>query len=92
MPSPPNTAHQYGANLWQTNDERYDYLAKVEPAQRAYSTLKVQAVLTGRRRSQGGKRGDLDIIRQGEPAGELVVQAGTSVRQGARRAVQRAVG
>jgi phosphoadenosine phosphosulfate reductase len=55
-------AAQYGANLWQTNDERYDYLAKVEPAQRAYSTLKVQAVLTGRRRSQGGKRGDLDII------------------------------
>jgi len=52
----------YGEKLWETDDERYDYLAKVEPAQRAYAELNVRAVLTGRRRSQGGKRGDLDII------------------------------
>lgn len=52
----------YGANLWETDDEKYDYLAKVEPANRAYSQLNVRAVLTGRRKSQGGKRGDLDII------------------------------
>ncbi|KAI5846277.1 hypothetical protein DFP73DRAFT_525793 [Morchella snyderi] len=51
-----------GEKLWETNDNLYDYLAKVEPAQRAYSDLRVKAVLTGRRRSQGGKRGDLDII------------------------------
>jgi len=37
-------------------------MAKVEPAQRAYRELQVSAVLTGRRRSQGGKRGELDII------------------------------
>ncbi|KXL45587.1 hypothetical protein M433DRAFT_142695 [Acidomyces richmondensis BFW] len=53
---------KYGERLWEVDEERYDYLAKVEPAQRAYKQLGVQAVLTGRRRSQGGKRGDLDIV------------------------------
>jgi phosphoadenosine phosphosulfate reductase len=55
-------AERYGKNLWETNDEQYDWVAKVEPAQRAYRNLNVRAVLTGRRRSQGGKRGELDII------------------------------
>lgn len=55
-------AAKYGERLWDTNDERYDWLAKVEPAQRAYRELRVDAVLTGRRRSQGGKRGDLDVL------------------------------
>jgi phosphoadenosine phosphosulfate reductase len=53
---------KHGDKLWETNEELYDFVAKVEPAQRAYSELQVRAVLTGRRRSQGGKRGDLDII------------------------------
>jgi len=53
---------KYGQLLWETNDEQYDYMAKVEPAERAYAELNVRAVLTGRRRSQGGKRGDLKII------------------------------
>jgi phosphoadenosine phosphosulfate reductase len=53
---------KHGERLWETHDELYDYHAKVEPAQRAYRTLGVQAVITGRRKSQGGKRGDLDII------------------------------
>lgn len=52
----------YGEKLWETNDNLYDYLAKVEPGQRAYAELEVKAVLTGRRRSQGGQRGDLDIV------------------------------
>lgn len=55
-------AAHYGAQLWAVDDERYDYVAKVEPAQRAYAQLGVRAVLTGRRRSQGGARGDLDIV------------------------------
>lgn len=55
-------AAKHGEKLWETNDELYDYIAKVEPAQRAYAELQVSAVLTGRRRSQGGKRGDLDIV------------------------------
>ena len=53
---------KHGERLWQANEELYDYVAKVEPAQRAYRQLKVNAVLTGRRRSQGGKRGELDIL------------------------------
>lgn len=53
---------KYGENLWETNDELYDWVAKVEPAQRAYRSLQVDAILTGRRRSQGGKRGDLRVI------------------------------
>jgi phosphoadenosine phosphosulfate reductase len=56
----------HGEKLWETNDNLYDYLAKVEPAQRAYAKLHVKAVLTGRRRSQGGKRGDLDIVEVDE--------------------------
>ncbi|KPI43742.1 Phosphoadenosine phosphosulfate [Cyphellophora attinorum] len=56
----------YGDRLWETDGERYDYLVKVEPGQRANRQLNVQAVLTGRRRSQGGKRGDLPIIEVDE--------------------------
>ncbi|KAL6713580.1 3'-phosphoadenylsulfate reductase [Lecanora helva] len=59
-------AHQHGERLWETNDELYDWLAKVEPAQRAYRELHVGAVLTGRRRSQGGKRGDIPVIEVDE--------------------------
>lgn len=53
---------KHGDKLWEANEELYDYVAKVEPAQRAYRELDVKAVLTGRRKSQGGKRGDLDIV------------------------------
>ncbi|KAI9758193.1 MAG: hypothetical protein M4579_003167 [Chaenotheca gracillima] len=59
-------AATHGDELWKTNDELYDWIAKVEPAQRAYADLQVKAVLTGRRRSQGGKRGDLDIVEVDE--------------------------
>jgi len=57
---------KHGEKLWETNDQLYDWVAKVEPAQRAYRELQVNAVLTGRRRSQGGKRGELDIIEVDE--------------------------
>lgn len=59
-------AAKYGEKLWETDEERYDYLAKVEPAERAYRELQAYAVLTGRRRSQGGARGSLDIIEVDE--------------------------
>lgn len=55
-------AQKYGEKLWEKDDNQYDYLVKVEPSARIYRELDVQAVLTGRRRSQGGKRGDLPII------------------------------
>ncbi|KAJ5306266.1 hypothetical protein PENANT_c017G08736 [Penicillium antarcticum] len=57
---------KYSDRLWETDDALYDWVAKVEPAQRAYREMNVHAVLTGRRRSQGGKRGDLDIIEVDE--------------------------
>lgn len=53
---------KHGKQLWKSNADLYDWVAKVEPAQRAYSELNVVAVLTGRRRSQGAKRESLDII------------------------------
>ncbi|MCJ1459309.1 hypothetical protein MMC28_009686 [Mycoblastus sanguinarius] len=67
-------ARQHGERLWETNDQLYDWLAKVEPAQRAYRELRVSAVLTGRRRSQGGKRGDIDVVEVDE-AGLVKVNA-----------------
>ncbi|KAI1363140.1 Phosphoadenosine phosphosulfate reductase family-domain-containing protein [Xylaria arbuscula] len=61
-----NTASEfegrYGSRMWETNGERYDYLAKVEPQQRSYHTLDVAAVFTGRRRSQGAARGNIPIM------------------------------
>ena len=59
-------SEKYGERLWETDDALYDWVAKVEPAQRAYRELQVTAVLTGRRRSQGGKRGDIDVIEVDE--------------------------
>ncbi|TPX31916.1 phosphoadenylyl-sulfate reductase (thioredoxin) [Synchytrium microbalum] len=53
---------KYGASLWSTDAELYDYLVKVEPARRAYDTLNVRSVITGRRRSQKGERGEIPII------------------------------
>lgn len=59
-------AEQHGDRLWEKDDQRYDYVAKVEPAQRAYRELNVNAILTGRRRTQGGQRGDLDVMEVDE--------------------------
>jgi len=53
---------KHGPELWKRDESLYDYLVKVEPARRAYTQLNVRAVLTGRRKSQGGARGSLDII------------------------------
>lgn len=59
----------YGEKLYEMSSELYDWIAKVEPLQRAYSELKVAAVLTGRRRSQGGQRGDIGVIELDEERG-----------------------
>ncbi|KAK7740697.1 3'-phosphoadenylsulfate reductase [Cytospora paraplurivora] len=56
----------YGEKLWEVASEMYDWYAKVEPQQRAYTDLNVAAVLTGRRRSQGGQRGDIPVIEVDE--------------------------
>ncbi|KAI1823750.1 Phosphoadenosine phosphosulfate reductase family-domain-containing protein [Xylaria intraflava] len=60
---------QYSAELYATAPELYDYLAKVEPQQRAYDELGVAAVFTGRRRSQGGERDKIPIVEVDEERG-----------------------
>lgn len=55
-------ANKNGEKLWETNELLYDYLVKVEPADRAYKELGVKAVFTGRRRSQGGDRANLQPV------------------------------
>lgn len=56
----------YGAHLWETDEASYDYLVKVEPAQRAYEELGVKGVVTGRRRSQGEEREGLKVVEVDE--------------------------
>ncbi|KAI0440252.1 Phosphoadenosine phosphosulfate reductase family-domain-containing protein [Xylaria telfairii] len=60
---------RYGPGLYDTAAELYDYIAKVEPQQRAYSELGVAAVFTGRRRSQGGERDRIPVLEVDEERG-----------------------
>ncbi|KAI5893644.1 Phosphoadenosine phosphosulfate reductase CysH-type [Schizophyllum commune H4-8] len=53
---------KYGEKLWETNEELYDFLVKVEPARRAYEELGVKSVITGRRQSQGADRASLQPL------------------------------
>lgn len=77
--TPPNVSNEqefvakYGDQLWDTNDEYYDFLVKVEPLQRAYKELGVIAVLTGRRKSQGGARGDLPVLEIEQSSGVIKI-------------------
>lgn len=57
---------KYGEKLWETDDESYDYLVKVEPGRRAYAKYDVAAVITGRRRSQGADRAAIPILERDE--------------------------
>ncbi|KAG6850920.1 hypothetical protein H0H93_006746 [Arthromyces matolae] len=53
---------KHGEKLWETDEDTYDYLVKVEPARRAYKDLDVKAVITGRRASQGADRASLQPL------------------------------
>lgn len=59
----------YGEKLYESASEMYDVTAKVEPLQRAYVELGVKAILTGRRRSQGGGRQKIPVIEVDEENG-----------------------
>ncbi|PVU94049.1 hypothetical protein BB561_002828 [Smittium simulii] len=52
----------HGDNLWDLYPNKYDFLVKAEPGNRAYSELRPKCVITGRRRSQKGKRESLKIL------------------------------
>ncbi|CCU99460.1 unnamed protein product [Malassezia sympodialis ATCC 42132] len=57
---------RWGPQLWERDEDTYDYLVKVEPARRAYEELNVRAVFTGRRRSQGADRASLAPVEVDE--------------------------
>lgn len=57
---------QWGQQLWERDEDTYDYMVKVEPARRAYEELGVRAVFTGRRRSQGADRASLNAVEVDE--------------------------
>jgi len=63
----------YGEGLYDSAAELYDWLAKVEPQQRAYADLGVSAVFTGRRRSQGGERDKIGFIEVDDETGLIKI-------------------
>ncbi|SPN99979.1 probable PHOSPHOADENOSINE PHOSPHOSULFATE REDUCTASE [Cephalotrichum gorgonifer] len=63
----------YGEKVYETEAELYDWSAKVEPLHRAYAELGIQAVLTGRRRSQGGARDKIPVIELDEERGVVKI-------------------
>ncbi|KAI8632674.1 phosphoadenosine phosphosulfate reductase [Xylariaceae sp. FL1651] len=66
-------AERYGEGLYDSAAELYDWVAKVEPLQRAYAELGVAAVLTGRRRSQGGERDRIGVLEVDDERGVVKI-------------------
>ncbi|KAL2108697.1 hypothetical protein VUR80DRAFT_3511 [Thermomyces stellatus] len=64
---------RYGEKLYETESELYDWVAKVEPLNRAYAELDVRAVFTGRRRSQGGSRQKIPVIELDDERGVVKI-------------------
>jgi len=62
---------QHGQQLWEKDEDSYDYLVKVEPSRRAYEQFNVFAIITGRRRSQRGERENIDILELEKSTGLL---------------------
>ncbi|PFH61240.1 hypothetical protein XA68_17874 [Ophiocordyceps unilateralis] len=63
----------FGKEFYNVSSESYDWVAKVEPLQRAYDQLRVAAVLNGRRRSQGAARGSIPIIELDDERGIIKI-------------------
>lgn len=55
-------AARYGDELWLRDVDRFHYLTKVEPLQRALEDLQVGAWITGRRRDQSTFRQNMPIL------------------------------
>ncbi|KZT62868.1 putative MET16-3`-phosphoadenylylsulfate reductase [Calocera cornea HHB12733] len=51
---------KHGERLWERDEPKYDFLVKADPARRLYEKLGIKSVLTGRRRSQGAARAQLN--------------------------------
>ncbi|MEM8612680.1 MAG: phosphoadenosine phosphosulfate reductase [Cyanobacteria bacterium P01_H01_bin.105] len=65
-------AVRYGEELWHHDVDRFHYLTKVEPLQRALQDLNVKAWITGRRRDQSSNRQDLPVL-EATPEGRLKI-------------------
>ena len=55
----------HGADLWRKDIDAYDRVCKVEPFARALRTLRVDAMLNGRRRDHGAERAQLELWEAG---------------------------
>jgi len=55
-------ASLYGERLWETDSDKYDFVAKVEPQRRILSDIGSAAWITGRRKDQGGDRSEMQIL------------------------------
>lgn len=53
---------EYGEDIYKTDPDKYAYLSKVEPLERALTEHRTKIWITGRRRSQGGERSFLEIL------------------------------
>lgn len=65
-------AARYGEELWRHDIDRFHYLTKVEPLQRALQELQVNAWITGRRRDQSSTRRDMPIL-EATPEGRIKI-------------------
>lgn len=59
---------KYGTDLFIRDIGEYDRICKVEPFDRALNTLKVDAMINGRRRDHGAERANLEVIERGARA------------------------
>lgn len=57
-------AARYGDKLWERDVDRFHYLTKVEPLERALKDIHVEAWVTGRRRDQSDTRRQMPIVER----------------------------
>ncbi|KAI5076552.1 hypothetical protein GOP47_0008617 [Adiantum capillus-veneris] len=59
---------KFGSDLFITDIDKYDRICKVEPFSRSLDTLKVDAMINGRRRDHGAERAHLEVVEDGARA------------------------
>lgn len=61
-------SEKHGSDLFITDIDEYDRICKVEPFNRSLDTLKVDAMINGRRRDHGAERAHLEVMEGGARA------------------------
>eukprot|EP00160_Parvularia_atlantis_P014703 Unigene3815_Nuclearia_a/m.11636 Unigene3815_Nuclearia_a/g.11636 ORF Unigene3815_Nuclearia_a/g.11636 Unigene3815_Nuclearia_a/m.11636 type:complete len:286 (+) Unigene3815_Nuclearia_a:182-1039(+) len=64
----------YGRDLWQEDPERFGYLTKAEPRDRALDEMRASVYINGRRADQGGERARMDLVEFDATVGAIQVQ------------------